>query len=73
MEKTLKGLTTIAGYLTLVVIGVTLFVMTSKPGGKIAPMTALVDRIMHHRTTRIAIILAWWWVGWHFMVNTVRR
>jgi hypothetical protein len=32
-----------------------------------------MDRILHHRTTRMAIILAWWWVGWHFLVNQVAR
>ena len=26
----------------------------------------LVERIMHNRNTRIAIILVWWWLGWHF-------
>jgi hypothetical protein len=73
LEKTLRGFTTIAGYLTLLALGLFLYFSTRKPGGKIAPMTALVERVMHHRTTRIAIVLAWWWVGWHFMVNTVRR
>jgi hypothetical protein len=28
---------------------------------------------MHHRATRVAIMLAWWWVGWHFLVNKVGR
>ena len=26
----------------------------------------LVERIMHNRNTRLAVILVWWWLGWHF-------
>ena len=32
----------------------------------IAPLGGLVARIMHHRNTRIAILVVWWWLGWHF-------
>jgi Family of unknown function (DUF6186) len=28
---------------------------------------------LHHRTTRVAILCAWWWVGWHFLVSIVTQ
>jgi hypothetical protein len=39
----------------------------------VASVGAMIERIMHHRTTRVAIMIAWWWVGFHFLVNVVNR
>lgn len=35
---------------------------------KIAPIGEMIERIMHHRSTRIAVVFIWWWLGWHFVV-----
>ncbi|MEO0061118.1 MAG: hypothetical protein RL343_736 [Actinomycetota bacterium] len=32
----------------------------------IAPLGQLVARIMHNRNTRLALVVVWWWLGWHF-------
>ena len=32
----------------------------------LAPLGGLVGRLMHHRNTRIALMVVWWWLGWHF-------
>ncbi|MEN9608076.1 MAG: hypothetical protein RLZZ06_7 [Actinomycetota bacterium] len=61
------------GYFVLVAIGVAIWLLTHFNVLKLSKVGVLMDRILHHRTTRIAIILAWWWVGWHFLVNEVRR
>ena len=29
-------------------------------------VSAMIEHIMIKRTTRIAIITVWWWLGWHF-------
>jgi len=34
-----------------------------------ATVTALFERAMSDRLTRIAILLAWWWLGWHFLAG----
>jgi hypothetical protein len=26
----------------------------------------VIEQIMIKRTTRIAVITVWWWLGWHF-------
>lgn len=26
----------------------------------------MIEHIMIKRTTRIAVITVWWWLGWHF-------
>jgi len=33
---------------------------------KFARLSALIENIMISRTTRIAVITVWWWLGWHF-------
>ena len=64
---------TIAGYLSLVIAGLVAWLVTKRKDSKVASIGKLFDRVMHHRATRVAIMIAWWWVGWHFLVNTVGR
>ena len=66
-------LITIAGYLSFVIAGLTVWLVTRRKDSKVASIGKLFDRVMHHRATRVAIMIAWWWVGWHFLVNTVGR
>ncbi len=33
-----------------------------------ATVTELFDRLMADRTVRLALIVCWWWLGWHFLV-----
>ena len=35
----------------------------------IAPLGDLISRLMHHRNTRIALMVCWWWLGWHFFTE----
>jgi hypothetical protein len=63
----------IIGYLAIIGIGVAIWLMTHFNVLNLTKVGVLMDRILHHRTTRLAIILAWWWVGWHFLVNEVTR
>jgi hypothetical protein len=62
-----------AGYLVAVAIGLAIWILSHFEILKLSKVGTMLDRIMHHRTTRIAIILAWWWIGWHFLVNEVIR
>lgn len=63
--------TILYGYAGFIVAGVGLWLYTRNPKTPIASVSELMDRIMHHRTTRVAIMLGWWWLGWHFLVNVV--
>lgn len=63
----------IAGYLVLVSMGLALWLLSKFERLNLHKVGVLMERILHHRNTRLAIILAWWWVGWHFLVNQVAR
>lgn len=62
---------TTAGYLTLLIGAVLLWYVTRGRGGKVASLTELFERIMHYRGTRLGLIIAWWWLGYHFLVNDI--
>jgi hypothetical protein len=62
-----------AGYLCFVAAGLVIWLVTRRVKSKVASLGELLDRVMHHRATRVAIMLAWWWIGWHFLVNQVGR
>jgi hypothetical protein len=63
----------ITGYLVIVALGIMLWLLSKFERIRLHKVGILMDRILHHRTTRIAIILGWWWIGWHFLVNQVAR
>ena len=63
----------ITGYLVILTLGILLWLLSKFERIRLHKVGVLMDRILHHRTTRIAIILGWWWVGWHFLVNQVAR
>jgi type IV secretory pathway TrbD component len=63
----------ITGYLVAVGLGLAIWLLTHFEVLKLTKVGDLMERILHHRTTRLAIILAWWWIGWHFLVNEVTR
>ena len=64
---------TIGGYIFFVLFGTVFWLVTRRAGSKVASVSQMIERIMHKRTTRIAIMMAWWWVGFHFLVNVVHR
>ncbi len=59
---------TIAGYLLCAAAAIALVVMSHVPRAPLATFTELLDRILAERATRIALIVFWWWLGWHFLV-----
>ena len=63
----------ITGYLVAVALGIAIWLLSHFEVLKLTKVGDLMERILHHRTTRLAIILAWWWIGWHFLVNEVTR
>jgi hypothetical protein len=37
--------------------------------GVMAASVRMFERALANRTIRIAMLLAWWWLGWHFLVG----
>ncbi|MBN9190509.1 MAG: hypothetical protein J0I62_18725 [Microbacterium sp.] len=34
-----------------------------------ATVTAMFDRLMADRVIRVAIVVIWWWLGWHILAG----
>jgi len=34
-----------------------------------ATVSGMFARALADRTTRIAVLLIWWWLGWHFLAG----
>jgi hypothetical protein len=34
-----------------------------------ASTTAMFDRLMSDRAVRLAVVVIWWWLGWHFLAG----
>ena len=34
-----------------------------------ATVVELFERALADRTVRLAMIVCWWWIGWHFLVG----
>ncbi len=51
--------------------GVALFVVLRAGVRRGAMVTSvrMFERAMANRTVRIAMIVLWWWLGWHFLVG----
>ncbi len=37
--------------------------------GAMATSVRMFERAMANRAVRIAMIVLWWWLGWHFLVG----
>jgi Family of unknown function (DUF6186) len=60
--------TTIIGF---VLIGcATMVLVVAGRLGLIARPVAVMDALLTRRTVRVLIVLAWLWLGWHFLVRT---
>lgn len=53
-------------YAVAIALGTILWLLGRTRTDLVASLSDLVARMMHHRNTRIAVVLVWWWLGWHF-------
>lgn len=56
----------IAGYLVFVAIGISSEIFAQRKPNTFAPIGDMLEHVMSSRTTRVSVIAAWWWFGWHF-------
>lgn len=62
-------LVTILGYLLLLAVGMTLIAIPYRRPDLLAPAGQMLDEVMAERAARITILVFWWWLGWHFLVD----
>ena len=55
-----------AGYALIALVAIAVEIFAQRKPDTIAPIGDMLDHVMRSRTTRVAVIAAWWWFGWHF-------
>jgi Family of unknown function (DUF6186) len=53
-------------YIGVILAGVILWILGLTRPDIVAPFGELIERVMHNRNTRLAVMVIWWWLGWHF-------
>jgi Family of unknown function (DUF6186) len=59
---------TIAGFVVCTAAILVLVVLGERDKDHFASLADLLDRVMTTRAARLAILVFWWWLGWHFFV-----
>jgi hypothetical protein len=57
------------GFSLIVLAAIVLGVASHVWPKRIPKLTSVLAVVMRRRSARIAFVLAWWWVGWHFFVG----
>lgn len=60
---------TIVGFLACLGAVAVLDVIAKRDAEKLTSLTGMIEHVMVTRSARIAILLFWWWLGWHFLVG----
>jgi hypothetical protein len=60
---------TVAGYLILLAVGVTIQIASRRRAVPAPPLGAVVRQAMRGRPGRIALIAGWAWLGLHFFAR----
>ncbi|HEX3825020.1 MAG TPA: DUF6186 family protein [Mycobacteriales bacterium] len=60
---------TIAGYLGFTAAAVALDLLARRSGSRLATISDVFGKLSDRRIGRVAVMLLWWWLGWHFFVR----
>lgn len=60
---------TYVGFTLIGVLAVALVLFSHRRNSPVPTPGVLFTRLMGRRTTRVAFVLAWWWIGFHFFVR----
>jgi hypothetical protein len=60
---------TIAVFLACVVAALVLWYTSRRDPVRVAPIGELLDAVFADRAPRVALVVFWWWLGWHFLVG----
>jgi hypothetical protein len=60
---------TIAGYLAVAAAAVALDLVARRSESRLATIGDVFGKLSARRIGRVAVMLSWWWLGWHFFVR----
>ena len=60
-------LVTLGVYLVCIIAASAITLWSRRNPDRMTPPGTLLDVIMESRSARLALIVFWWWIGWHFL------
>lgn len=60
---------TIVAYLVVILAGLVLEFVSSRPGARVPSLGTALSRVMRTRAGRVGILAGWAWVGMHFFAR----
>jgi hypothetical protein len=60
---------TVLGYLVILLVGGLLQMASRWRWAPVPPLGDVLTRIMHTRTGRVGVLVAWAWIGLHFFAR----
>jgi hypothetical protein len=60
---------TVAGYIAVALAAVALELAARRQGSRLPTIGDVYSKLSVRRFGRIAVMLSWWWLGWHFFVR----
>ncbi len=57
---------TVAVYLSLASMFVVLELLARFSRLPVPTFGSILSWVMRHRAGQVGVVLAWWWIGWHF-------
>ena len=61
---------TIGAYAVLALMLVVTEVVARRQPRAATTVTDMVRRVCRTRSGQLTLVLAWWWLGWHFLLDT---
>jgi hypothetical protein len=58
---------TAAGYVLIGVAALVVELVARRPGSRVPTISQLLGHLMREKWGRLVMLLAWWWLGFHFL------
>jgi hypothetical protein len=60
---------TVAGYIAVAAAAVALELAARRKDSRLPTVGDVYSKLSARRFGRVAVLLSWWWLGWHFFVR----
>lgn len=61
---------TVAGFVLFALAGVGLELAARRPRSRLPRLGDVLSLVTSTGPGRVALLLCWWWLGWHFLVRS---
>ena len=58
----------LVSYAVIISTAILVWAYSRRPGSKLLRVDVLIDHVLHNRSSRLAMSVVWWWLGWHYLV-----